>query len=105
MAEQQVVLMTRAGPAIRTIKIFLIVSIFLLALQVYLNPPEQRGQVACYAPYKLATLVGVDGFKLVAPREHQAHLDTILFIEKMYYQCADGISKWMPGFKPRKNGL
>lgn len=99
MAEQQP-MMTRAGPVIRTIKFLLVISFFVLLLQIYLNPPERRGLTTCWPPYKLANLVGVDAFRLIAPKEHTAHLRVILFNEKSYYKCVDYTEKWIPFFSP-----
>lgn len=102
MSESDVHMMTRAGPVIRTIKFIGFVSIILLALQVYLNPPEKRGSVLCWPPYKVSNLVGVDAFKIIAPREHTAHLKVITFNERAYYACANGAAKWLPGFEDPK---
>lgn len=92
-------MMQRAGPVIRTIKLFLVTCTILLVIQIWLNPPERRGKVACWPAYKLSRWVVVDGLRTFAPKEHAAQLKTAIFMEKAFHGCIGIMEEYGPGFK------
>jgi hypothetical protein len=92
-------LMQRAGPVVRTFKLFMIICMATLALQVWVNPPERRGKVACWPPYKFTRWVAVDGLRTFVPKEHALHLKTAMFMEKAFHTCIGAMEGYAPGFQ------
>ena len=86
-----------AGPLARTLRMLLIIAVVVLSIQVYLNPPRARAEVACYPLYEAYSAVTVDLFQLLIPKAHAWHLKMVRNSAWMHGRCV-AYSKKLPGF-------
>lgn len=74
-------------------------SIFVLyigvtAVQVYINAPEARAQVACYNTSVIHELFWVGPVKIFAPKDYALHTANSNDVQKTYESCVGSLERW-----------
>lgn len=80
------------GPLFNFLKMGFIGGSIILAVQLWVNPPEKRAVVACFAPYKVARAVNY-GFMKLFPKEYEAQIAASNKIESLNESCIYYVSK------------
>ena len=85
------------SPLVKTIRLLVGVALLLLVVQVWLNDPRDRPEVACWVPYKVFRFFGVTVMQIVLPREHVFVLRTSRVTTRFYAGCID-LADGLPAF-------